>query len=484
MEIKRFEILHILLFILVLNGITSKLAFSQATGSLYMFQDNFYSQILNASYLRNDKALEIAIPGLAGATLGNSGNFKISDLIVKGPAGSMVLDIENFYNAGNAKSSIKDWLSLPLVYIAFPVGDGRISIYLKENVQSALDFNISALEFFDNGNLPPDFRSYNTDNISYSGIEYRELAVGYARNINDKINVGVRGKILFGTVYAEVENWNYWINTSESGDAVELTSSGLGRLSLPFPLELDIENRILRVVGDNALGKYLSTFSNPGLAIDLGATIHLNKQSWLSVSANDLGGIWFRQNAMNIKQDASYIFRGFDISNSIDSQRGMGYIDPFYLMLETKDSIRNVYRPVVDTARFLQGLVPKTAFHYQYTFSNFLSLGVTNQSAFYKNSILNIFTVSTLQKAGNLSVFENVNLYGLNTITVGGGFQWEGKFLQVFAATDNLFSVYHPARNKSFSMSVGISILLNKPDEKKISRGNFSTYLPFYDNKN
>ncbi len=467
----------------MLNGILSKLAFSQATGSMFMLQDNFQSQMLNPSYMRNDNAVVIAIPGLAGATIGNNGNFKISDLIVKSPSGKMVLDINNFYETGNSISTLKDWISIPLVFVGIPTDNGRISFYLKDQVQSALSFNISAMEFLDNGNVSSSYKSYNTDNINYSGIEYRELAVGYAQNLNEKVNVGVRGKLLFGIIYAEMENWNYGINTSESGDAVELTSSGSGRISLPLPLELNVENRILRVIGDNALGKYLGFFHNPGLAIDLGATIHLNERSWLSASANNLGAIWFRPNAMNIKQDASYTFRGFDISNSIDSKIGLGYIDPFNLILETKDSIRNVYRPVADTARFVQGLVPQTSFHYQYYFSDLFAGGLSNQTAFYKNSMLNIFTVSALQKKGNLSVFENVNLYGFNSITVGGGFQWEGKSWQVFAVTDNLFAVYHPAKNKSFSMSVGISILLNNATEKKISKGKFSPYLPFFDHK-
>lgn len=469
---------------LLLNGIICNNVFSQTTGSMYMLQENFYSQMLNPSYMRNDKAFVIAVPGLAGATIGNSGNFKISDLVVKDKSGNMVVDIDNFYKTGNLESSLKDWSTVPWVFIGFPVNDGMVSIYLKEQVQSSLGFKLKALEFFSNGNVPINYRSYNTGDFNYQGMAYRELAVGYVKNINEKINIGVRGKILFGAALAEVNNWNYGINTTANGDAVELTSNGTGRLSLPVPLILNEDNRILFMNSKNAVGKYLGTFHNPGLAVDFGATIYFNGKSWLSVSANDIGAIWFRHNTMNITQDGSYLFRGFDISNSIESKRSEGYINPFNLMLNTKDSIRNVYRAVVDTVNFVQTLVPKTALHYQYSFNEQFSIGVTNQSAFYKNSFLNILTISALQKAGNFSIFENINLYGINTVTFGAGVQYEGRFGQVFAVTDNLLAVYHPARNESFSMSVGISILLNKPVKDKNPQGSFLPHLPFYENRN
>lgn len=484
MKIKRLKTLHILVFLFMLNSILSKHVNAQSIGSMFMLKDNFHSQMFNPSYMRDDEAVVIAIPGFAGAGLGNSGSFKISDLIVEDQSGSMVFDIENFYEAGNSESLIKEWSYIPLVYVGIPVENGRISIYLKEQIHSEFGFNIGALDFFDNGNFPSNYRIYNTDNINFSGIEYRELAVGYAQSINEKIDVGIRGKLLFGTVFAEVNNWNYGINTSETGDEVELTSEGFGKLSLPVPLELDIENRILRVIGDNALGKYLGSFHNPGLAIDVGATIQLNEKSWLAASVNNLGAIWFRHNSMTIEQDASYTFNGFDISNSIDSKIGNGYIDPSFLILKTKDSIRNVYRPVAKTARFVVGMVPQASLHYQHYFLDYFVGGVSNQTAFYKNSVLNIFTISVLQKKGDFSFFENINLYGLNSITVGGGFQWEGRGWQLFAASDNLFAVYHPAKNKSFSMSVGISVLLNKPIKEKIPKGKYTPHLPFFENRN
>ncbi|MCF6358937.1 MAG: DUF5723 family protein, partial [Draconibacterium sp.] len=189
MNIKRLNIFNIIIPLFILNFAFFGTAFSQATGSLFMLQENFHSQILNPSYKRTDNAIVISIVGLAGSTLGNSGNFEFADMLVKDQTGNTGVDFKQFYDAGNTESSVVDWSSIPVVFVGIPLSEGRLSIYFKEQIQSSLNFNTTKHEF-------PDFRnitSYNTDNIDYSGMGYRELAVGYARTINENISMGIRG---------------------------------------------------------------------------------------------------------------------------------------------------------------------------------------------------------------------------------------------------------------------------------------------------
>jgi len=160
-----------------------------------------------------------------------------------------------------------------------------------------------------------------------------------------------------------------------------------------------------------------------------------------------------------------------------------------YLIDYLKDSIRNVWQPVVYESGFSTPLATKTVFHYQYRFSDKQSFGITNQSAFQKNNFQNILTVSALQSWPNLSVFENLNLHGASDVSIGGGIQYEGDFFQAFFATDNLIAFYHPANNKTFSVTAGICILLNhkraidiENDKKgmKKRKGKISPELPYY----
>jgi len=156
-----------------------------------------------------------------------------------------------------------------------------------------------------------------------------------------------------------------------------------------------------------------------------------------------------------------------------------------------RDSMRNVWHPKVLETGFAFGLAPKTVLHYQHAFSDKNTFGITNQSAFQKNNFQNILTVSALQSWPNLSVFENLNLHGASDVSFGGGVQYEGDFFQAFMATDNLIAFYHPANNKTFSLTAGICILLNhkkeiksEPGDKGIKkrRGKTSPELPYYKN--
>jgi len=429
--------------------------------------------------MRNDDAIVISIVGLAGATVGNSGSFKISDIITENQFGKRIVNFEHFYDAKNAESSIVDWLSIPVVFVGIPLREGRLNIYFKEQVQSSVNFNTTVKKFPDFENI----KSYNTDYIVYSGMGYRELAIGYSRKINEKFSIGIRGKILFGAAFLETEDWIYGVDATNNNQNLELTHKGTGKLVLPIKTKLDNKKMVRSIDGGNSVGKYLSSFQNPGLGVDLGATIIINEKSWLSVSTTDLGAIWFRHNTMNLKQDTGYVFNAEEIIKYSENGSTGDYFDPYNSILKTKDDIPHLYRPYVDTTSFVQGLVTKTSIHFQYIYSDRLSFGATNQLSFYKKNILNILSVSALQKRGNLSLFESVNLYGFNTITLGAGLQYEGRFGQIFASADNLFAVYQPLRNESFSFSIGISLLLNKPAQKKISKGNFSPHLPFYENR-
>ena len=141
--------------------------------------------------------------------------------------------------------------------------------------------------------------------------------MGYATDRFENFSIGVRGKVLFGVVMADLRDWEYGIQTSESGDEVILTNSGVGRLSVPFDVDVKY-GRIQGIDTKGAAAKYFGSFQNPGFAVDLGIDYSINEQSRFSMSISDLGGIWFRHNAYNIDQNSSYNFTGFDLTNSLD----------------------------------------------------------------------------------------------------------------------------------------------------------------------
>lgn len=465
---------------------------AQVSGSLFMLRDNFYAQMQNPSYMRGDELTVISMPGFSGLSFGNTGNFKISDLIVATETGNPVVDFEHFYLNANNSNNIGQNLSVPLLYFATPVKNGMISFFYRENISLSTKFGIEPFEFLLNGNFPGNFRSFNTKKLNFFLMGYREFAFGYSRNWSENVNIGARAKVLFGGAFANLQDWNFSLETSPTGDEVHLYSDGGGRIFSPVPFVITEIGKISEVNGDNALGKYLGTFYNPGLAIDFGITWQYDDRHTFSFAARDLGGIWFRKNGMDIYQNGNYKFTGFDIASSIRYQHQNGLISPSLLMIIEKENIRDVYRPSLDTASFVAGLPTKAALHYEFRFSEKLSFGITNQSVFQQYYFSNILSVGALHQAGKFAFFENLNFYGIKNISVGAGFQYEGRYAQIFMATDNLLAFYHPANNKIFSLSFGVSLILNREKEPEMAKsgngrgkeGNTSKNLPFYRNKN
>jgi hypothetical protein len=437
--------------------------------------------MLNPSFTGdNDSTIYVAIPVLAGGTFGNSGNFKFTDLLRKQEDGKMALDIEYFYNQGIATTKLKDWSAVPLIYLRIPFNKGKLNFYIKDQIFVTGQLKTEAIDFFNNGNYYEKYRSYNTEDGEFSGAMYREFAIGYTTKLSKKLGFGVNAKVLFGILQADLKEWNYGIETSDRGDAVLLSASGKGKLSLPFDLRIE-NGRIHEVYAENILGKYTGSYQNPGIAFDLGVNYRIDELSNFALSVTDLGGIWFRHNAYNIDQNSSYDFRGFDISNSLDNNQSENFVDSRVIISNSKENIRNVYRPEADTSAFFTGLRPKAVLHYQYDITERVSIGATNQTIFFHKDIYNAFSISSKQKLAGFTFFENINLNKINTVSVGGGVQWEGSFLQFFFATDNFMALYHPADQKTFTLSFGMCFLFNKQPRGR--NGSFLDYLPFYEKK-
>jgi hypothetical protein len=471
------SVLRTFIFVLITLGVLGLKTNAQTTGSLFMLQDNFRSQMINPSFMRFDDVVVIAIPGLAGGSFGNSGNFKFTDIIRRQANGEMTLDLDHYLKKGIASTSLSNWSTIPYFFVSVPSKEGRLSFYFKEQALTSIQFNSNVIPFFNNGNQLEEYKTVYADEINFYGSSYRELGVGYATERSDELTVGIRGKLLFGVVMADLRDWEYGIETSDNEDNIEFTSSGKGKFSMPYN-----SNEVISL--KKGISKYMGSFENPGLAIDLGINYWLSKKSQLSVAVSDLGAIWFQNNSYKIDHSASFNFRGFDLTNTLDGDQSSDFIDSYDIVFNTTDSIRKVFEVETDTTNFFKALPPKTVIHYNYDSSEKLAFGVTNQTVFVRKNIRNILSLSSKQKLGSLSIFENINLHNINGVTFGGGLQWDASFFQLFFATDNILAFYHPANQKFFTASFGLSFLLRKPKQKsKDRKGNFSPWRPFYEKK-
>ncbi len=458
---------------------------AQSNGGLFMLQDNFYAQLQNPSFMQDDESLIIAVPGFSGFSFRNEANFKFSDFMLTRSTGKIAWDLEHFRDNGNEINAISQWLSIPLFYMSFPVKEGRVNVFFKDKIQDVADFPGDAVAFFENGNISETYRNYSTGEMDFSLLATHQLGVGYTKKVNKKITFGIRGKLLFGAAYLEAKNWNYEIQTSESGDEVFLSSTGTGIMAVKFPLEVVSQDKINKIKMEGFLKNYLGNISSPGLGIDAGFTSELKNNNTLTVSLTDFGFVFFRKHGKDIYLDGLYLFRGMDITDVIDSRESAEYQKPSDLMMSTKDSIRNVYRPFYSHTSFYKGISPQLYIQYRHDYSDWFSVAIANHTVFQKGCWINSVSLNALQRYNRFSFVGNFSVFNFRSAGLGAGIQWTNKYSQLFFVTDNLLAIYHPANQKTFSLTVGMNLLLNQdPEEydKKHPRGIGRIFLfrPFY----
>lgn len=483
---RRFHILFFFQLITLL--LAGKVAVSQINGSLFIKPDNFYAQIFNPAYFRTDKAIAFSFAGFAGASFINQGNFEIADVITLNAENDPRVDFQNFYEASKQRNYIRQNLTLPFLFAMVPFKKGYASFYYNENVNTYSRVHQDAIAFLNNGNIPDDYRNFNSEEIKLAGIGYREFAFGYGKPVNDFLNAGIRAKVLFGAAQADSKEWNYGIETSPDGEIVTLSAGGTARMMLPVPVNLRENNSIQSVDSENAIAKYFAEYGNPGLAVDLGFSYQKSERHFFSGAIRDLGFIRIRSNSYDVFQEDSFDFIGFDLVNAIRYPEEPGYRNSNELVRLIKEEIREVYQPILETRKYIYMMPVKTVLHYHYQQSARLIFAATSQMSFSKQNYYSVFTLSALQNWANFQVFENLNFHNLNDITFGGGIRYVGNKAEIFAASDNLIAFYHPAENKTFSLTFGICFLLNHKktvNEEKFSprKGKISPYLPFYEEK-
>lgn len=477
---------YLLRFVLILTGLLAvKSNSAQISGSLFMNTNNFYSQIHNPSYFRTDDVVAFSVAGFAGFSFVNQGNFEIADVITLNDASKPVIDLNHFNENTKANNLIRQDVTIPVLYLGVPLKKGYLHFYYNENASAISAIREEAIAFLSNGNLPEGYRNFSSEEIRLSAVGYREFAFGYGKPLNDFLNVGFRGKLLFGAAHIDTKNWEYGLETSADGDSVALMSAGKGQFMVPFQINLNPDNTIHSMDTEDGLKKYLGAYQNPGFAIDLGLSYTKNDKHFFSAALRDLGAIWFKNKAYEMAQDDKYVFVGFDLVGTIRYPEENDYGNPSDSVRAIKDIISDIYEPLFIGTSYLSWMPVKTVLHYHYRHSQRHTFGATSQMAFQRRNVRSVLTLSAQQSWLNFSVFENVNIQGISGVTLGGGVQYEADYAHFFLAADNIPAIYHPAANKTFSLNFGVCFLLNhRNEEKKESikqgRGSTSPYLPFY----
>lgn len=343
-------------------------------------------------------------------------------------------------------------------------------------------------------NLPKDLfafmknvgqsETYNISNLSLRTRNYFELAIGHSHNITERLNIGVKVKLLLGIVSAQAKIDNMKIQMDRNQWRIEADGSfyaNVPTLNIPTKAgsqELDLQNISFDMGGENSSPAAMISNLTKGLgyggAIDLGASYEVIDGLTVSAAILDLGIISWGSSISGHTSNDPWVFEGFDnISvnggendqNSISSQfEAMGKDFVNFVKFYKDDSRSNRLEMLSATLNL--------AAEYKLPFYRKLSFG-----ALYSNRFASVFSNYEGRLFVNLHPvkwFELSTNYGISNLGSmwGAALSFDFPGIGIFLGTDNLFmdvtpplegvGIGLPYKNTNVSVNFGLTFNISK----------------------
>ena len=276
----------------------------------------------------------VSIPALGNISVNTHGNFGYRDVIMSNPMYPSLSDkkmttfLNPYISAEDALSGfstgnnrITGDVSLTILSAGFKAFGGYNTIEINSRTTTGVSLPYELFEFAKNtGN-----HSYNIGDINAHAQSFAEIAFGHSRQINDKLRLGAKLKVLVGLGRADVKMRNMkadltaedkWTITGEA--TTDVSMKGFSYVSEEKEYNIEGSGTYERVNDVDLDGVGVGGF---GMAIDLGGVYEINEDWTVSASVLDLGFISWTNDMLAENRSKSFVFNGFhDVS--VTSDRG------------------------------------------------------------------------------------------------------------------------------------------------------------------
>jgi hypothetical protein len=424
----------------------------QSQFTLYQLNSSLpQSNLVNAGAFPNYK-VSIGIPVLSSVYIsGDMGQLSYNRIFTRGANDSLYFDAEQLNSYLDENNHIAAEASDQLLSLGLRLKKNYFSLSLSEKVEGGLSYPKSLVKLISSGDGINIGQVFAFDELGARAQIYHELAIGYGREINEKLTVGVRMKFLSGIAS---------IDTDKIGASLLVSPDSLYLYSPAFNVNtsgLDLFD------ADTDIFKAATAFNNFGFSLDIGAQYWLTDKLQLSAALNDMGGInWKKDTRQYQFPEVRYAYSGMDLVAAIND-------DPDALFQQETDSLINSYEPdTVDGIGYRSQLIPKfyagAAYHLgkSHTFGAMLYGDVFKgnfKPAFglsYNLQLGHIWTIGVNGSYRNKS-FENVGIG--TTITLGA--------FQIYAVTENITAITHITDARFVDLRFGMNLVFGKIKKSK-----------------
>jgi hypothetical protein len=403
--LKKSRYLLIIFLILIIQD-----AVSQNSQALY-YMNLPQNHLLNPA-LRPSNSFYIGFPGITGVNINVNNNFiNFSDVIMPGQKGdSLISFLHPDYNVDNFLKKLKPTnyftpeISVQLLGVGFNAGkDLYFSLDVIERVEGNFalpkDLFVLALK----GNESFLGKTINLSGLDARVMHFHEFGMGVSKNFGDKLRIGIRGKLLFGSANFSLNNKSLGLTVNDDY-SYDLNADLSALISGPVNVHSSVNATTGKTqidslsFDDEKIKKsdfYLST-GNMGLGLDIGAVYQVTGKISISASITDLGYIKWKNNVTNLKANSQFKFSGFNVT---DVANGTKTFDE--LAQDMVDSLKNSFTVNKDNKPFRTSLPVGFTIGGSYNLSKNISLGILSHSVLSGKKIKEALTLSANVNIGN-----------------------------------------------------------------------------------
>lgn len=470
----------IMIFTLVVSGLHAQ------NSQVSYFMNIPQNHLLNPAFRPSNKVY-INLPGLSGFNVNMNNNFiNFSDVFIESRESDSLItflhpenNIDDFLSKIKNKNFIEPEFMMPLLGFGFTAGKNYI--FFDINARSQANFVIPGdlfrLAFKGN-------QEFAGESIDFSALRgdvklYREVGLGFSRNITERLRIGVKAKLLSGIAAASIDNRS--LELKVGNDYTHTVDADVNvNFSAPVEVKVNSDNTIDSIwfdddrYDDNVLD-FIMGKKNSGFGIDLGASYQLTDQINVSAAITDLGYIKWRKDLTNLKLRSNFVFSGLDMTDVLSGDQTIEEAGD-----EMVDSLKNSFKVTSSSDPFTTFLPFGISLGGSYNVSRSFSVGILSYSRFIGKQMRESLTLSAnLNLGSHLSTSVSYTATNHRYDNIGAGLAFRAGIFQFYMLSDRIpvtwnriytdggSSIVLPASWNNFNLRLGMNLVFGNRIKKK-----------------
>jgi hypothetical protein len=346
-----------------------------------------------------------------------------------------------------SKLSDKNFISLSLRSNIIEGGFRWKKNYITFNVSEKANFNLTfpkeLFELLLKGNGAFIGQEISMRRLNFDVTHHREYAIGFARQINDKVSVGGKLKYLYGMENFSSGKSNLSFYTAPDDYQIELSSD--------YIIHTSTTGNAKKGSSDS----YLFGLKNVGFAVDLGTTYKFNDRWKFMASVIDLGSIKWKSNVKNfVAESGEYKFDGVDINKFINDSSGGG---------DLMDTLTNSFGPTENADAYKTSLPTHAYLNACFQINAKSNVSGLLHAEIFRETVQPTITASYNRKVSqHFAASVNYSMINQHWDNVGMGFSVNAGPVQIYMISDNLIGTINPLSHNTLHFNFGFNLVFGR----------------------